>query len=83
MPSKAQVYLQDYFLSADFVYNTQNGPVIIFCDGAVHDTESAKAKDAQDRKLLKDAGYDVIVWHYLEPVAQLIERRKDIFRKVN
>jgi superfamily II DNA/RNA helicase len=83
LPDKAQVYLKEYYLSADFVYNTQNGAVIIFCDGAVHDTDSAKAKDTHDRQLLKDAGYDVIVWHYLEPVAQLIERRKDIFRKVN
>lgn len=80
LPHKAQVNLSDYFISADFVYNTNNGPVLIFCDGAVHDNEVVKKDDEHKRSTLRNAGYDIIVWHYLEPLDELVKRRKDIFR---
>jgi hypothetical protein len=83
LPDKAQVYIDDFFISADFVYNTNNGPVLVFCDGAVHDSESAKKDDLHKRTLLREKGYDIIEWHYKESVEDLVTRRKDIFRKVN
>lgn len=83
LPDKAQVYIDEFYISADFVFNTNNGPVLIFCDGAVHDSESAKKDDVHKRTLLRDKGYDVIEWHYKETVEDLVNRRKDIFRKVN
>jgi hypothetical protein len=82
-PDKAQVNIKEFFISADFVYNTDNGATLIFCDGSVHDDELVKMKDGHQRKLLKDAGYDLIVWHYTESLEDLVLRRKDIFRKVN
>jgi superfamily II DNA/RNA helicase len=82
LPDKAQVNMREFFISADFVYNTQDGPVLIFCDGSVHDDEQVKLEDGHKRQLLKDAGYDVIVWHYKEKIEDLMIRRKDIFRKV-
>ena len=75
--------MKDYYISIDFVYNTENGPTLIFCDGSVHDDETVRQGDDHKRKLLKDAGYDIIVWHYTEPIENLVARRKDIFRKVN
>jgi len=66
-----------------FVYNTLNGPVLIFCDGSVHDKESVKKDDLHKRTLLRDKGYDVIEWYYKETVEDLAVRRKDIFRKIN
>lgn len=83
LPDKAQVNIPDFYINADFVYNTQNGPVLIFCDGSVHDKTSVKADDVHKRTLLKEHGYDVIEWHYTEKVEDLIVRRKDIFRKIN
>ena len=83
LPDKAQVFIDEFYISADFVYNTLNGPVIIFCDGAVHDKESLIADDLHKRTLLRDKGYDVIEWHYKEKVEDLVIRRKDIFRKIN
>jgi superfamily II DNA/RNA helicase len=83
LPDKAQVYIDEFYISADFVYNTQNGPVLIFCDGSVHDKESVKADDMHKRTLLRENGYDVIEWHYTEKVDDLVVRRKDIFRKIN
>jgi superfamily II DNA/RNA helicase len=83
LPDKAQVNMKEFYISADFVYNTENGPVLIFCDGSVHDDERVIQTDAHNRQLLKDAGYDIIVWHYTERVEDLVIRRKDIFRKVS
>jgi superfamily II DNA/RNA helicase len=82
LPHKAQVNMDEYYISADFVYNHDNGPVLIFCDGSVHDHESVMADDAHKRGLLKEAGYDVIVWHYLTPLEEFVNTRKDIFKKV-
>ena len=82
LPDKAQVNMNEFYINADFVYNTQDGPVLIFCDGSIHDEELVKQGDGHKRQLLKDAGYDVIVWHYSENIETLVRRRKDIFRKV-
>lgn len=82
LPHKAQVRMNDYYISADFVYNNGHGPVLIFCDGSVHDNELVKRDDEHKRKLLRDAGYDVIVWHYLTPVEEFVNSRRDVFRKL-
>jgi hypothetical protein len=55
---------------------------LVFCDGSVHDDEDQKKEDDHKRQLLKDAGYDIIVWDYKEKVEDLVLRRKDVFRKV-
>ena len=82
LPDKAQVNIKEFYISADFIYNTDNGPVLIFCDGSVHDLERVQEDDKEKRQLLKDAGYDIIEWYYTEPLENLVTRRKDIFRKI-
>jgi superfamily II DNA/RNA helicase len=82
LPDKAQVNMPEFYISADFVYNTDNGPVLIFCDGSVHDSSEQKAKDEQKRNLLHNAGYDVIVWHYSENIRDMVNRRKEVFKAV-
>lgn len=82
LPDIAQKNLEDYYISADFIYKNGGNPVIIFVDGSVHDQADVIAGDLNKRKILKDAGYDVIVWRYDEPLEELMARRKDIFRKV-
>ena len=56
--------------------------ILIFCDGSVHDEEDQKKEDNHKRGLLKEAGYDIVVWHYSENIEYLIIRKKEIFRKV-
>lgn len=82
LPDKAQVNLEEFYVNADFVYNTPNGPVLIFCDGNVHDLEHVKTDDKKKRKLLLDNGYDFIVWHYKDALKYIVEKRSDVFRKV-
>lgn len=83
LPDKAQVNMPEFYISADFVYNSVNGPVLIFCDGGVHDNLELKKQDEHKRQLLRDAGYDVVEWHYSESLDSLIQRRKDVFRKIS
>lgn len=82
LPDKAQVNLEDYYISVDFVYNSPSGPVLVFCDGSVHDEAHIQAEDAHKRGLLRDAGYDLIEWHHTETLTDLLNRRSDIFYKV-
>ncbi len=82
LPDKAQVNMKDYYISVDFTYNTPSGTVLIFCDGSVHDQNHIKTEDAHKRELLREAGYDVVEWHYRESLEELVQRRKDIFYKV-
>jgi len=82
LPDKAQVNIKEYYVSADFIYSTSSGSVIVFCDGAVHDKHAIMEDDKHKRDLLYSKGYDIIEWHYSEPLDDLVKRRKDVFRKV-
>lgn len=82
LPHRAQVRMDDYYICADFVYNNGHGPVLIFCDGSVHNQDDVRQRDEHQRRLLRDAGYDVIIWHYLTPIEQFINSRRDIFRTI-
>jgi hypothetical protein len=82
LPDLAQVNLESFFISADFVYETSFGKTYVFCDGSVHDNPDQVKDDNHKRQLMRDAGYDLVVWNYKEPLNQLVERRKDIFRKI-
>jgi len=84
LPDRAQINLKDYYISADFVYdNDETGiQTFVFIDGSVHDDDEVKEQDAKKRGLLADAGYDVFVWRYDDDLAESVNNRKDIFRKV-
>lgn len=82
LPDEAQVNIPGYYINADFVYKTDSTLTLVFCDGSVHDDDKVKAADNHKRQLLRDAGYDVVEWHYTERKEALVERRKDVFRKV-
>jgi superfamily II DNA or RNA helicase len=83
LPDRAQFFVPGIFVNVDFVYKTSSGSTLVFCDGSVHDAPDVKTRDQKQRQACIDAGYDVIEWHYTEPVEYLVERRKDIFSKIN
>jgi len=86
LPDKLQANLSGmvgFYASADFLFmDGEHIEAVVFCDGSVHDQIAVKEDDDHKRQLLRDAGYDVIEWHYTEPLEELIKRRKDIFRKI-
>lgn len=83
LPDKAQFNVPEIYVNADFIYKTTSGYTLVFCDGNVHDQDDVKTKDKRKRQACIDAGHDVIEWHYMEPIEQLVQRRKDIFSKIN
>lgn len=87
LPDQAQVNLSKYlgyYVSADFVFLNKDKTIksVVFCDGSVHDQNTVREDDRNKRAILRDSGIDVIEWHYTEPIADLLNRRKDIFRKL-
>jgi very-short-patch-repair endonuclease len=82
LPDRAQVNVPEFYISADFVYDTPAGPVLVFCDGSIHDHQLVQEDDAHKRGHLRNRGYDVIEWHYSKPLEALVAERRDVFRKV-
>jgi len=85
LPDRAQVDLSNvtgHFINADFMYEVNGTQGLVFIDGSVHDTPDQQADDHHKRTILRDKGYDVVEWHYRSDLNELLERRKDIFRKV-
>ena len=81
LPDLAQKNLDGLYTSVDFIYNSDAGPVLVFIDG--NKGAEVDAKQQEQRQKCRDAGYlDIIEWRFTEKIESLIERRKDIFRKV-
>jgi very-short-patch-repair endonuclease len=82
MPDQTQVKMSNInglYIEADFVYEPN---IAIFVDGSVHDKPEVKADDAVKRKALRNAGWQVLVWRYDQPLEDFIQKRPDIFYKV-
>ena len=72
--------MADYYIQPDFIFKPNH---LVFCDGGIHKKSEVKNEDERKRKILENAGYDVLVWDETsEPLEQFIQRRKDVFRKV-
>ena len=51
-------------------------------DGTPHDTLAVRADDIAKRQAIRNAGGEVIVWRYDQPLGDLVRKRGDIFRKI-
>jgi hypothetical protein len=81
LPDKIQHNVQDLYVSADFVYKlSEHQFALIFCDGSVHDLEKVKREDKIKRENCRLAGYEIIEWHYAEPIDEFVKRNQHIFR---
>ncbi len=82
MPDQTQVMMSNVnglYIQPDFVYEPN---VAIFVDGSVHDKPEVKVDDENKRKALRNAGWQVLVWRYDEPIETFVQKRPDIFHKV-
>lgn len=79
LPDEVQPRVKDMFVRPDFFYKPN---VYIFCDGTPHDRPAVQHDDQIKRQALKNAGYQVLVWHYAEPLEDFVNKRPDIFKKV-
>ena len=79
LPDEAKKQIKDLYVQPDFYYKES---VCIFCDGTPHDKDEVKEKDIKQRALLREHGYDVIAYYYKDSLEELVNKRKDIFKKV-
>jgi superfamily II DNA/RNA helicase len=79
LPDEAQPKVDAMYVRPDFFYKPN---IYIFCDGAPHDDATVASEDMKKRAALKSAGYQVLSWHYKEPIGDFVGRRPDIFKKV-
>lgn len=81
LPDKAQpTFPDEYYVQPDFLYGDR---IVVFCDGTPHDRPEIKADDMAKREMLEDAGYLVLSWHYLTPIAEFVAAHADIFTPIN
>lgn len=76
LPDAAQVTLDDAYYRPDFFYEPN---VCVFVDGSVHDAPEQRAIDEQQRRELKDLGYRVVVYRYLDDPAAVVARHPEVF----
>jgi len=81
LPDEAQVEIKDCRTVPDFVYKNEV-QVCVFIDGSPHDDPDTQKNDAIKRKCLENAGYEVLVWHYLTPLEEWVKGFPHIFKKV-
>ncbi|MBS1586704.1 MAG: DEAD/DEAH box helicase [Bacteroidetes bacterium] len=79
LPDEAQPKVDSLYIRPDFYYKPN---VYIFCDGAPHDDVLVNDDDLKKRDTLKSSGFQVLSWHYKDPLEKFIAKRPDIFKKV-
>jgi len=81
LPDSAQYDVSGIYVMPDFYY--KDGNACIFCDGTPHDEYAVKEQDNEKRTALTNKGYDVVVYYYKDKLEDLVNKRSDIFYKVN
>ena len=79
LPDESQPRIPNMYVRPDFLYKPN---VCVFCDGTPHDEDRVHDDDTEKRKALKNAGYQVLVWHYFDSLVDFVAKRPDIFKKV-
>lgn len=79
LPDEAQPKVEKMYVRPDFYYKPN---VCVFCDGTPHDDSQVKEDDSQKRLALKNAGYQVLSWYYMDSLEEFVAKRPDIFKKV-
>jgi hypothetical protein len=79
LPDAAQRTVEGIYVQPDFYYE----PAIwVFCDGTPHDDPAVAAEDQAKRAAIRNAGQEVITWHYRQSLDELVRQRADVFRRV-
>lgn len=76
LPDAAQKVLDDAYAKPDFFYEPN---ICVFVDGSHHDEPQRRVLDDQQRRGLKDLGYRVVVYHYLDDPAVVVARYPEVF----
>ncbi len=80
LPDEAQPEIEGLYIRPDFYYKDTN--TLVFCDGTPHDDPNIKEDDMKKREALAKRGYNIFVYYYKDNLDEIINNRKDIFKKV-
>ncbi len=80
LPDAAQKTVDGIYVQPDFFYETD---IWVFCDGTPHDKPDVRADDEVKRDAIRNKrGDQVFVYYYKDDLAEIIQKRSDIFTKV-
>lgn len=79
LPDRAQVTVEEAKARPDLVYELATGPVAVFVDGPVHDTEHQAERDRQAQDRLEDLGWLVVRVKHDEKWAALVAKFPSVF----
>jgi hypothetical protein len=79
LPDSAQKTVDGIYCQPDFFYEPD---VWVFCDGIHHDKPEIKKRDKEQRDAILNRGDQVFVYYYKDNLAEIIQKRPDIFKKV-
>lgn len=79
LPESAQKTVDGIYVQPDFYYDPG---IWVFVDGTPHDKPEVQADDGAKRQAIRNAGGEVIVWRYDQPLGEFVQKRSDIFRRV-
>lgn len=79
LPDRAQVTVDAAKARPDFIYDLPTGPVAVFVDGPVHDTEHQRERDLDASDRLVDAGWSVVRVRYNDDWDVVVQRYPSVF----
>ncbi|NLX25447.1 MAG: DEAD/DEAH box helicase [Lentisphaerae bacterium] len=79
LPDSAQQRVPGIYVQPDFFYEPD---IHVFCDGTPHDQGKIKEVDTVKRQQLRSMGFKVIEYYYQNNLADLVNSRPDVFKKV-
>ena len=79
LPDRAQVNMSSLgcYVSADFAFDKAR--IAVFVDGSVHDHTHVAEGDAFKRECLERLGWEVLIWHYRQPLGDFVAAHPHIF----
>lgn len=79
LPDRGQVTVEEAQARPDLVYDLATGPVAVFVDGPVHDTDHQQERDEAASDRLADAGWSVVRVRYDDDWSAVIGRYPSVF----
>ena len=79
LPDRAQVTVSEASARPDLVFDLATGPVAVFVDGPVHDTDHQAERDAAAEDRLADAGWMVVRVRHDDDWGAVVGRYPSVF----
>ena len=79
LPEAAQQTVDGAYAKPDFIYHRPGGPVAVFVDGPVHDSEQAAQRDAAAEGRLEESGWYVLRLRHDGDWERVVQQNPSVF----